>query len=79
MRTTIDIDAEALQGAKERARNSNTTLGKTISQLILRGLANGNGSKSTKKRYVKGVPVFPSRGGVVTLKRIQEIMDTEGI
>lgn len=79
MRTTIDIDPEALQGAKERARNSNTTLGKTVSQLILRGLANGNGSKDIKKRYVNGVPVFPPRGGIVTLKRIQEIMDSEGI
>lgn len=79
MRTTLDIDDDVLQAAKELARQDGVSTGKMISTLTRRGLKNGNGKKSGTKQYVNGVPVFPSRGGIVTMEQIRKIMDLEGI
>lgn len=80
MRTTLDIDEDVLQGAKERAAMDGTTAGQVISNWARRGFFNGNGaSPKNKKRIRNGVPLLPSRGKIVTMKLIQEIMDEEGI
>ena len=38
MRTTVEIDEDVLQAARELARNRKTTLGKVLSELARRGL-----------------------------------------
>jgi len=78
MRTTLDIDEDVLQGAKETAAKEGTTAGRIISDWARRGFFNGR-VQSKKKRILNGVPLLPSRGKIVTMKLIQEIMDEEGI
>ncbi len=75
MRTTLDIEDDVLQAAKELAEREKTTAGKVLSRLARRGLL-GPGRK-TKTR--NGVPVLPSRGRIITNEFIDQIRDEEGI
>ncbi len=79
MRTTLDIDEDVLQGAKETAAKRRTTAGKVISEWARHGLFSINGVYDTKKRVFNNVPLRASRGRIVTLKHVQDIMDEEGI
>ena len=79
MRTTLDIEDDVLQAAKELARRDGGTAGQIISILARRGLA-GSPAKSNKKSGSRGgVPLLPSRDEVVTLERVQNLMDQEGV
>lgn len=73
----MDIEDDVLQAAKELAQKEGTTAGKVISSLARRGLHSPIGQPKLKMR--NGVPVFPSRGEVITLEKVQRIMDEEGI
>ena len=79
MRTTLDIDDDVLQAAKELARHEGGTAGQVISALARRGLAAPNGKPRKSSRLRNGVPLFPSSGEIVTMEHIQKIMDEEGI
>lgn len=79
MRTTLDIEADVLQAAKEIAQKERSTAGKVISKLVRRAL---NGTKTSSEQlfvYKNGLPVLASRGEVITLEHVQKIMDEEGI
>jgi len=78
MRTTLDIEDDVLQAAKELAQRSGSTAGRVISSLARRGLA-GSAPRKPRLRIRSGVPVLPSRGEVVTLEHVRKIMDSEGI
>lgn len=79
METTIDIDDDVLQAAKELAQHEGSTVGRVISTLVRRGLAAQNANPESS-RLRNGVPVLPSRGGeIITLAHVQRIMDEEGI
>ena len=78
MRTTLDIDQDVLQAAHEIAQRENTTIGKVISDLARRTLAARPNNKPIFK-IKNGVPVLPSRGEIVTMEKIQKIMDDENI
>ena len=76
MRTTLDIEDDVLQAAKELAKQEGTTAGHVISSLARKALS----SASTKKITMRnGVPVLASRGEIITMEKIQAIMDKEGI
>jgi hypothetical protein len=78
MRTTLDIEDDVLQAAKELAQRNGSTAGQVLSDLARRGLA----AQTTKGRASVsrgGVPVLPSRGEVVTLEKVQRLMDEEGV
>lgn len=82
MRTTLDIEDDVLQAAKELAQREGGTAGQVISTLARRGLARPAiaQKKSSKSSGTRGgVPLLSSRGEVVTLERIQNLMDQEGI
>ena len=74
MRTTLDIDNDILQAAKELALQEGRTVGQTISNLARQGL-----SMPTKikifSRSRGGVPLLPKRGEVVTLKHVRDLMN----
>jgi len=75
----LDIEDDVLQAAKELAQREGGTAGKIISTLARRGLANPS-TKSKKSLGTRGgVPLLASRGEVVTLERIQNLMDQEGV
>jgi len=82
MRTTLDIEDDVLQAAKELAQREGGTAGQVISALARRGLASPAASpkKSSKSSGTRGgVPLLASRGEVVTLEHVQKLMDQEGV
>lgn len=78
MRTTLDIEDDVLQAAKELARRDGGTAGQIISALARRGLTSSS-AKPNKSSSRGGVPLLPSRHEVVTLERVQALLDQEGI
>jgi hypothetical protein len=74
MRTTLDIDEDVLQAAKEIAVQERTTAGKVLSNLARRGLAPERPSELRN-----GVPLLPPRAGegVVTADEVRRLRDDE--
>jgi hypothetical protein len=79
MRTTLDIEDDVLQAAKELAQRKSSTAGRVISELARRGLALSTDGRKNRSRMRGGVPLLPSRGEVITLERVQKIRDEEGV
>jgi hypothetical protein len=78
MRTTLDIEDDVLQAAKELAEREGRTTGKVLSELARRGLATP-ARRSAPERMRNGVPVLPQRGEIVTLEHVQSLRDEEGV
>lgn len=77
MRTTLEIDDDVLQAAKEIAASQGSTAGKVLSDLARRGLTP---SPRAKVRVRNGVPLLPSRTAAdspLTMVRINELRDEE--
>jgi hypothetical protein len=74
VRTTLDIDNDILQAAKEIAATQRSTAGKVLSELARRALAPGSGGR---RRERQGVPVLPARQGAtpVTLEIVNRLRD----
>lgn len=68
MRTTVDIDADVLQAAKEIAANRETTVGKLLSEWARQAL-----EPQSAVRVRNGVPLLPRRLG--TSKRTLELVN----
>ena len=77
MRTTLDIDEDVLQAAKERARRENKTAGEVISELARFALttppAHKAPTRTSEPRAHYGLRPFPRRGGVVTNELIDKL------
>jgi hypothetical protein len=81
MRTTLDIDDEVLQAAKEIARRQQSTAGAVLSELARSAL--------TGHRYVSetvaeapafyGFRPLPAAGRVVTDEVVKKLRDEEGV
>jgi hypothetical protein len=73
MRTTLDLDEDVLQAAKELARLRHSTTGKVLSELARRGL-----ETPRSRRVRNGVPLLPARpAGAArpTMKLVNELRD----
>jgi hypothetical protein len=72
MRTTLDIDEDVLQAAKELADLRGTTAGKVVSELARRAL-----QPELPARVRNGVPLLRRRPGspLLTMKRVNELRD----
>jgi len=79
MRTTLDIEDDVLQAAKELAEREGSTAGRVISALARRGLLAPGGKTKPSQTTRGGVPLLPSRGEVVTMGQVRDLMDQEGI
>ena len=79
MRTTLDIEDDVLQAAKELSLREGSTAGQIISALARRGLALPAVGRKRRPATRGGVPVLASRGEVVTLEQVQRLMDKEGV
>lgn len=79
MRTTLEIEDDVLQAAKELAEIEGTTAGKIISKLVRRALTGPPGKTTDRFVYRNGIPQRQSRGEIITLDHVQKIMDEEGI
>ena len=78
MRTTLDIEDDILLAAKDLARQRGTTAGRVLSELARRGLT-ARPSSAARRKTRSGVPLIRSRGDVVTVEKIEEIADHEGV
>ena len=80
MRTTLDIDEDILQAAKELARAENKTAGQVLSELARRGLTQPRGgSRVSEMRIVDGIPVIPARGAVVTKELVDRLIEEDDL
>ena len=73
VRTTLDLDPDILQAAKELASVNGTTAGRVISDLVRKAL-----EPSDTPRIRNGVPLMPSRGPgapKVTMQLVNELRD----
>ena len=78
MRTTLDIDDDVLQAAKERAAREGSTAGKVISDLARRALTAppaGSGVREPKPLF--GFRPLAPRGGVVTNELIDKLREDD--
>lgn len=74
VRTTLDIDPDVLQAAKDLAAARGTTAGKVLSKLARQALSPEAGHSG---RHRHGVPVLPARPGTrpVTLETVNGLRD----
>ena len=72
MRTTLDLDGTALEAARQLATHRAQSLGKVISELILKGLQ----SDAPAVRSKGGFPVFAAKSGrPITLDDVRAAED----
>ena len=73
MRTTLDIDEDVLQAAKELATRRATTMGRVLSDLARRALSPSNSRVRTRN----GVPLLEPRAGagIVTAEVVNRLRD----
>ena len=74
VRTTLDIDDDLVQVARELARQQHTTMGQVVSDLIRKGMAPP--SRPTTRN---GVPLFTPKPGAEkpTLELVNRLRDSE--
>lgn len=72
MRTTLDIDDDVLQAAREIARRKGMTMGQVVSELSRQALI-----RPVEAETRNGVPLFPMKpdGEIVTLELVNELRD----
>lgn len=73
MRTTLDIESDVLQAAKEIAEHRGLTAGQVVSELLRKALA----PPGPSARVRNGVPLLSHRSGapVMTMKLVNELRD----
>lgn len=76
MRTTLDIDDDVLQAAKEIAATQRSTTGKVLSDLARKGLV----PPKPKVTFRNGVPLLGPRAPgdpLVTVEFVNQLLDEE--
>lgn len=81
MRTTIDIEPDILNAAKEIARQQHVAVGRVVSSLMREALTGGVNDPAKKESApsLTGFDPFPARGVVVTNELIDQLRDAEGV
>jgi hypothetical protein len=76
MRTTLDIDEDVLQAAKEIARREKKTAGQVVSMLARSALTAPRGVQTADEpRPVYGFRPFAPRGAIVTNELIDSLRE----
>jgi hypothetical protein len=79
MRTTLDIDDDVLEIAKHRAKAERKTAGQVISELVRQAITQPRERLDLSKvEIVDGIPVLPSRGGIVTKELVDKLIEQSG-
>ena len=76
MRTTLDIDDDVLQAARDVARREKKTAGKVISELARKALGASPAAGKAAKPF-HGFRPFAKRGGIVTNELIDKLRDDD--
>jgi hypothetical protein len=78
MRTTLDIDDDVLQAAKDVARREKKTAGKVLSELARKALGASPAGRARKAaKPLHGFRPFPKRGGIVTNELIDKLREDD--
>ncbi|HVL56708.1 MAG TPA: CopG family transcriptional regulator [Burkholderiaceae bacterium] len=78
MRTTLDIDDDVLQAAKERARREKKTLGAVVSELARTALTTPPAARAAREpKTVHGFRPFPREAGIVTDELIDRLREDD--
>jgi hypothetical protein len=77
MRTTLDIDDDVLQAAKELARRERKTAGRVLSELARRGMVKDTLSAKPAKEVFLGFRPFTHRGTIVTNEMIDRLREED--
>jgi len=77
MRTTLDIDDDVLQAAKERAKRDKKTTGEVLSELARSALTTPSHPPARERKAVYGFRPFPRRGGIVTNELIDKLREDD--
>ena len=73
VRTTLDLDEDVLQAAKELARARRQTAGRVLSELARKGL-----ERAHRPRIRNGFPLLPHEPGrIVTVEMVEAALDEE--
>ncbi|HEY0878817.1 MAG TPA: hypothetical protein VGE10_10225 [Zeimonas sp.] len=79
MRTTVNIDEDALLAAKHFAARERISVGEAISLLIRRGVNEYRVAEPIAQPLRGRFALLPKRDEVITPEHIREIMEREGI
>ena len=78
MRTTLDIDEDVLQAAKEIARREKKTAGEIVSMLARKALTAPRGAQvAHEPRAIHGFRPFAPRGAIVTNELIDSLREDD--
>ena len=80
MRTTLDIDDDVLQAAKELARRECKTAGRVVSELARRGLIEAkyaSSGKAAARKVFLGFRPFARRGTIITNEMVDRLREEE--
>ena len=78
MRTTLDIDVDVLQAAKELAVLKKSTAGKVLSDLAKRGL-NQPARPGRRDKVRNGIRMLPNRDEIITNAHVDKLRAEECI
>ena len=75
MRTTLDLDEDVLQAAKELASVRRVTAGRVVSDLVRKALT----PTGPVPKVRNGIPLLPRRPGqqIMTMKLVNDLRDEE--
>ncbi len=79
MRTTLEIDDDLLDAAKEISRRQGVSQGQVISRLLRIALTGKSEFAVTDKAKAGGFRPFPARGKVISNELIDKLRDNEGV
>ena len=81
MRTTINIEKDVLDAARELARQEKTSIGDIVSRLLRQSLTGNTsqGPDSSESCTVAGFRPFPGRGVLITNEVVDSLRDREGL
>ncbi len=79
MRTTLDIDDDVLQAAKERAKRERKTAGAIVSELLRQALTAPVAPPAIVREEpaLFGLRPFPANGRIVTNEMINKLRDDD--
>ena len=75
VRTTLDIDEDILQAAKELADLRGSTAGKMLSELARRGLQHAGNNEDGVRNGVPLMPRRPAGSARITMTRVNALRD----
>jgi hypothetical protein len=79
MRTTLDIDSDVLEAAKEISARTKRTAGQVISDLARASLVSTTASGNSPPTVINGFEVIPAGNRVVTPELVQKLAEEVGL